>query len=57
MRHSTANNGAKAKKEESGYILSDRPAPRDLLDFKPYTDTLLDIIRDPNTNRFGNSIK
>jgi formylglycine-generating enzyme required for sulfatase activity len=30
-------------------LLSDRAAERDLLEFKPYTDTLLDIIRDPKT--------
>jgi formylglycine-generating enzyme required for sulfatase activity len=30
-------------------LLSDSAAPRDLLDFSPYTNTLLDIIRDPNT--------
>ena len=30
-------------------LLSDRAADRDLLEFKPYTDTLLDIIRDPKT--------
>lgn len=29
--------------------LSDQPAPKDLLDFKPYTNSLVDIIRDPNT--------
>ncbi|MEW5719547.1 MAG: SUMF1/EgtB/PvdO family nonheme iron enzyme [Chloroflexota bacterium] len=30
-------------------LLSDSAANRDLLDFTPYTNTLLDIIRDPNT--------
>ena len=30
-------------------LLSDSAANRDLLDFSPYTNTLLDIIRDPNT--------
>lgn len=30
-------------------LLSDSAASRDLLDFSPYTNTLLDIIRDPNT--------
>ncbi len=33
----------------SAPLLSDRAADRDLLDFTPYTQTLLDIIRDPNT--------
>lgn len=31
-------------------ILDDRPAHKDLLDFGPYIETLLDIIRDPNTD-------
>ncbi|MGB8645024.1 MAG: SUMF1/EgtB/PvdO family nonheme iron enzyme [Anaerolineae bacterium] len=30
-------------------LLSDREADADLLDFKPYTETLLDIVRDPHT--------
>lgn len=30
-------------------LLSDREAERDLLDFSPYTETLLDIVRDPQT--------
>ncbi len=34
---------------QSAGLLSDREADRDLLDFSPYTETLLDIIRDPQT--------
>ena len=30
-------------------LLSDRAADRDLLEFTPYTETLLEIIRDPKT--------
>jgi len=35
--------------KQSAPLLSDRAADRDLLDFSPYTGTLLDIIRDPAT--------
>jgi formylglycine-generating enzyme required for sulfatase activity len=35
--------------KRTGSLLSDSAANRDLLDFSPYTNTLLDIIRDPNT--------
>ena len=35
--------------KKSAPLLSDSAANRDLLDFTPYTQTLLDIIRDPNT--------
>jgi len=34
---------------QSASLMNDRPADRDLLDFAPYTNTLLDIIRDPHT--------
>jgi formylglycine-generating enzyme required for sulfatase activity len=35
--------------KQSAPLLSDRAADRDLLDFSPYTNTLLDIVRDPKT--------
>lgn len=35
--------------KQSTPLLNDREAERDLLDFAPYTQTLLDIIRDPQT--------
>ncbi len=37
------------EQKQSASLLSDRAAENDLLDFSPYTNTLLDIIRDPNT--------
>jgi len=37
------------EQKKSAPLLSDRAADRDLLDFSPYTNTLLDIIRDPAT--------
>ena len=35
--------------KQTASLLNDSAAEKDLLKFTPYTDTLLDIIRDPNT--------